>query len=126
MRSQLRTPLRSSLRSPLRSLLRSPLRFASRTPLKSKASLSTGSQTPLRSATPLQSRASKETLANRCLLPRGQTIVFPNLGPTPLIAPRKVELLMSLVEDYITDKMPDYSPFKKYKILHAPIVCHLL
>uniref|UniRef100_A0ABD2WH44 Uncharacterized protein n=1 Tax=Trichogramma kaykai TaxID=54128 RepID=A0ABD2WH44_9HYME len=49
----------------------------------------------------------RKVIANRCLLPRGQTIVFPDKGPSKLMSAKKVELLLSLLEDYIHDKMPD-------------------
>ncbi|KAL7289567.1 hypothetical protein TKK_0016537 [Trichogramma kaykai] len=61
---------------------------------------------------------SKKNLANKCMIPNYDSVIFPELGPVQLISPNKFELYLSIIEDYINEKYPESTDTWKYKKIH--------
>ncbi|KAL7290625.1 hypothetical protein TKK_0015387 [Trichogramma kaykai] len=59
----------------------------------------------------------KERLANRCLLPKGQKVVFAGQGVCPIIKPKYLELYLSLTYDYINEYLNHKTDVEKDKLM---------
>uniref|UniRef100_A0ABD2WAH0 Uncharacterized protein n=1 Tax=Trichogramma kaykai TaxID=54128 RepID=A0ABD2WAH0_9HYME len=56
--------------------------------------------------------------ANSCLTPDRICIAFPEIGPTTMFNPNRIELFLSLIDDYIKDNFSQDAVYKRYKLLH--------